>query len=199
MKNYNYYSGVTLGIVLTLLILVAVIGTYRGTQVYVEPINEPTPTTESPTTIYDPPYIILIDEDNVIDVDTMNEIYQDEILVNEIIEIAVEEHPEIRVETTHEFLGEFKLTFYCSCENCCGIGGGHTTASGTTPHINQTVAVDTDVIPFGTRLLINGAEYIAEDRGGAIKQNRIDIYVESHEKALEMGVQYADVYIVKEI
>jgi 3D (Asp-Asp-Asp) domain-containing protein len=91
-------------------------------------------------------------------------------------------------------LGEFKLTAYCPCEICCGKWSGGATASGVMPKANHTIAVDTDVIPFGTEVIINNKKYIAEDTGSAIKGNKIDIYFEDHQEALEFGVQYANVF-----
>ena len=91
-------------------------------------------------------------------------------------------------------LGEFKLTAYCSCSECCGIWSGSPTASGEMPMVNHTIAVDTSVIPFGTKVMINGNIYIAEDTGSAIIGNRIDIYMSSHNEALNFGVQYAEVF-----
>jgi 3D (Asp-Asp-Asp) domain-containing protein len=44
--------------------------------------------------------------------------------------------------------------------------------------------------------LINDQEYVAHDCGGAIKGNRIDIYMSSHEKALEWGVQNIEIFKV---
>jgi 3D (Asp-Asp-Asp) domain-containing protein len=55
--------------------------------------------------------------------------------------------------------------------------------------------VDPNVIPYGTEVIINGHAYIAQDCGGAIQQNRIDIYFESHEQALQFGLQTAYVYV----
>ena len=46
-------------------------------------------------------------------------------------------------------------------------------------------------------MIINGHIFTAEDCGGAIKDNRIDIYVNDHEKANALGVNYADVYLLK--
>ena len=43
----------------------------------------------------------------------------------------------------------------------------------------HTIAVDPSVIPPGSVVLINGHEYIAEDIGGAVKGNVIDIYSSS--------------------
>lgn len=95
---------------------------------------------------------------------------------------------------------EMTITAYCTCPKCCGkwseehhsrIGTDYIqkTASGTIPTANRTIAVDTNVIPFGTEVEIDGITYLAEDTGGAIKGNRIDIYMDSHKEALEWGVQ----------
>ena len=69
------------------------------------------------------------------------------------------------------------------------------TYTGTEATAGRTVAVDPDVIPLGSTVYIDGAEYIAEDIGGAIKGRRIDVLLPTHEAALEFGVQYADVAI----
>ena len=102
----------------------------------------------------------------------------------------VTEAPTSRVE----LLGMFKLTAYCACEKCCGKSDG-ITATGTKATANRTIAVDKTVIPYGTTVIINGNEYVAEDTGGAIKGNIIDIFFDDHEEALNFGVQYADVYV----
>ena len=95
-----------------------------------------------------------------------------------------------------EYLGNYKLTYYCSCELCCDVETG-ITATGTPVVEGQTIAVDPSVIPYGTQVIINGHVFTAEDCGGAIKGNRIDIYVNDHDKANALGVNYADIYLVK--
>ena len=104
---------------------------------------------------------------------------------------------EAAVEPSTTNLGEFKLTAYCTCEKCCGEWADGVTYTGTQATAGRTVAVDPDVIPLGSTVHINGAEYIAEDIGGAIKGNRIDVLCASHEAALQFGVQYADISITK--
>lgn len=112
------------------------------------------------------------------------------------------------VETEPELilLGEFKTTAYCTCVKCCGIWSQEhpsrvgtdyvqRTKSGTIPTEGRTVAVDPDVIPFGTVLIIDGHEYIAEDSGAAVKGNVVDIYFASHEAAVNYGVQTKTIYI----
>ena len=94
----------------------------------------------------------------------------------------------------------FIVTAYCSCKVCCGdyspevTGRPSQTASGTTPKENHTIAVDPKVIPLGTHVWIDGKEYVAEDTGSAIKGNRIDIYFNSHEQALQWGKRSKTVY-----
>ena len=93
-------------------------------------------------------------------------------------------------------LGEFRLTAYCPCEICCGKWSQYgLTASGTVPEEGRTIAVDKRVIELGETVTIDGVEYIAEDTGSAIKGNRIDIFFDDHQTALEFGVQYAEVFV----
>lgn len=94
-------------------------------------------------------------------------------------------------------LGTFKLTAYCPCEKCCGAWADGITYTGTTATAGRTIAVDPTVIPLGSTVYINGQAYIAEDIGGAIKENRVDVFFSTHEEALQFGVQYADVAIEK--
>lgn len=94
-------------------------------------------------------------------------------------------------------LGQFKLTAYCACSKCCGKSDG-ITYSGTKATQGRTIAVDPKVIPLGTKVYINGHEYIAEDIGGAINSYHIDVYFDDHSEALKFGVQYADVCVEME-
>lgn len=93
-------------------------------------------------------------------------------------------------------LGNFTITYYCACEICCNKADG-ITATGTPVIEGQTIAVDPSVIPYGTKVIIGGHIFTAEDCGGAIKKNHIDVYVNSHEEALALGVTNAEVYLVK--
>lgn len=99
---------------------------------------------------------------------------------------------------TGKSLGTFVITAYCTCRICCGVySGNNRTASGTVPTSNRTIAVDTSVIPFGTRVVINGQVYVAEDRGGAIKGNRIDMFFMTHKEALNWGRKSMEVYLAE--
>ena len=117
----------------------------------------------------------------------------------QIEEIPVEEIPveEIQeVTETKEYLGEFKITAYCPCSDCCGKWANGITSTGVTAIEGRTIAVDPKVIPYGSIVEIDGKRYVAEDTGGAIKKNRIDMYFDSHKVALNWGVQYHDVYLI---
>ena len=92
-------------------------------------------------------------------------------------------------------LGTYVLTAYCGCVKCNEGYRNNITASGVTARANHTIAAPSN-IPFGTRILINGREYVVEDRGGAIKGNRIDIYFDSHSEALDFGRQSAEIFII---
>lgn len=87
------------------------------------------------------------------------------------------------------YLGNFTLTAYCNCAQCCGTAG-NLTASGTVPSAGRTVAMAG--VPFGTQLLINGNVYTVEDLG--TPYGHVDIFFGSHSEALSFGLQYADVY-----
>lgn len=89
----------------------------------------------------------------------------------------------------------YKVTAYCSCSKCCGKSTGRT-ASGKMAKAGRTVAAPSS-FKFGTKLSINGKEYVVEDRGGSINGNRLDIFVNSHSEALRWGVRYLPVKVQK--
>lgn len=95
-------------------------------------------------------------------------------------------------------LGVFHITHYCQCSICCGPWANGITSTGVTATTNRTIAVDPTVIPYGSKVVINGQVYVAEDCGGAIKNNRIDIYMGSHAEALNSGVFDVEVYLLEE-
>lgn len=93
---------------------------------------------------------------------------------------------------------EFVITAYCPCVKCCGKNDG-ITASGVKAEQGVTVAMDKS-IPFGTIIYIDDVgERVVQDRGGAIKGNRIDLFFETHQEALEFGRKTKTVIIKKEM
>ena len=97
---------------------------------------------------------------------------------------------------TMSSMGQCKITFYCSCSECSG-PYGDLTATGTRCQEGRTVAVDPSVIAYGTKLLINGHVYIAEDCGSHVVGDHVDIYLDDHELTEKLGVKYTDVWIVR--
>ena len=98
-------------------------------------------------------------------------------------------------ETFLEFIGQFKISHYC-CEpykHICGDGKG-LTRTGIPVHPGL-ISVDPNVIPLGSIVMIDGTEYIAEDTGGMIKGNKIDMAVETHQEALNLGVYLSLIHI----
>lgn len=76
------------------------------------------------------------------------------------------------------------------------------TATGTTVRIG-TVAVDPRIIPYGTQMMIvaNDGSYIygiavAEDCGGSIKNNRLDLYFPTYNECIQFGIRECTVYFI---
>lgn len=105
-----------------------------------------------------------------------------------------EEKQELKEENSNlnsKYLGQYKITHYCSCSLCCGWSTG-ITASGTQATAGRTVGCNS--LPLGTKIVINGKTYTVEDRG-SMNSNVIDIYCNSHSEALNNGMYYTDVYL----
>ncbi len=84
----------------------------------------------------------------------------------------------------------FEATAYCYT--------GNRTATGTWPS-RGTIAVDPEVIPLGSKLYVEGyGEGIAEDTGGAIKGEIIDLYMESEAECWDWGRRQVEVRIIEE-
>ena len=89
---------------------------------------------------------------------------------------------------------------YCSCAKCTGKTNG-ITSSGAHAKEWHTVAAGSGY-PIGTVIYVpalankpNGGWFVVEDRGGAISNNRIDIYMGSHSSALQFGRKTLECYI----
>lgn len=90
------------------------------------------------------------------------------------------------------------VTHYDCCAECCGKDDG-ITASGVLATPGVTVAVDPNVIPLGSDVMVDYGDgeihyYRADDVGGSVKGNHIDLCVATHEEALQLGRQTATVY-----
>ncbi|WP_339063681.1 LysM peptidoglycan-binding domain-containing protein [Tepidibacillus marianensis] len=90
--------------------------------------------------------------------------------------------------------GVYTLTAYTAGPESTGKRPGDRgygiTSSGNRAKEGITVAVDPHVIPIGTRIYIEGIGYrVAQDTGGAIKGNKIDVYFEDVNEAIQFGVK----------
>lgn len=90
------------------------------------------------------------------------------------------------------YLGNFKLTAYCSCAKCCGKWSAYAGLTASGAYAAEGVTVAMGGVPFGTQLMINGHTYTVQDRG--TPYGHVDIYFSNHQAAVQFGLQYADVY-----
>ena len=96
----------------------------------------------------------------------------------------------------YRYIGECTITAYCPCAECCGRWADGLTASGL-PAGPGIVAVDPDVIPLGSTVIIDGMKYLAADTGSGVEGLHIDIFLASHEETVAHGVRTADVWVVE--
>ena len=108
----------------------------------------------------------------------------------------------------YEGVMQLEATAYCACYECCGKYPGNKwygiTATGTRAKVG-TIAVDPRVIPLGTKVYVEGlygaknyGYATAEDTGGAIKGQIIDLYFNTHRETINWGRQQVKVYILKD-
>ena len=97
-----------------------------------------------------------------------------------------------------EYMGDYVISAYCNCSICCGEYAGGPTHSGTMPVAGITVASNT--IPEGSYIMFNNHVYHVEDTGNpSVLGSRIDLYMDSHEEALNWGLQTFPVYAVTDV
>lgn len=86
---------------------------------------------------------------------------------------------------------KYIVTAYCPC-NECSEGYESMTSTGVKAKAGNTIAVDPDVIPYGSTVVIYYDKeligiFTAEDCGGAIKGKKIDIYFDNHDETIKWG------------
>lgn len=105
---------------------------------------------------------------------------------------------EIRIVRVGESLGQVVTSGYCNCSICCGIWSGGATASGVYPTANHTIAVDASnpFVPMGTKVIMNGVEYVVEDTGAFDRYGvQFDVFYGDHASASSHGHQSWEAYI----
>ncbi|MBQ9266909.1 3D domain-containing protein, partial [bacterium] len=113
--------------------------------------------------------------------------------------------------TEYKQVIEMKATAYCLCTKCCGKSPSSPNYGVTSSGLKivpgtgmKVIAVDPKVIPLGSKVYVEGlngaADYgyaVAADTGSAIKNNKIDVYMDTHSAALNWGRKSVKVYVVE--
>lgn len=120
-------------------------------------------------------------------VETAEPVIQKEPVAEEPVPVETQaETKEITVTAT---------AYTASCEGCSGI-----TATGVNIKDNpdkKVISVDPSVIPLGTEVYVEGYGYaVAADTGGAIKGNKIDVFIPDQQDAINWGKQQVEVKIL---
>lgn len=99
-----------------------------------------------------------------------------------------------KINTSTREVRRMKVTAYCTCPRCCGKWSDGYAASGVRAK-GKLIAADRRY-PFGTVMTVPGyGTATVQDRGGAIKGDRLDLLFPSHQAALQWGVRWLDVTI----
>ncbi len=90
-----------------------------------------------------------------------------------------------------------RVTAYCPCEKCCGKWADGQTASGYWIQLGDRFVAAPKHIPFGTKMIVPGYNESkpveVKDRGGSITVDRLDVYFDTHQEALNWGVKYLEI------
>ena len=94
----------------------------------------------------------------------------------------------------------FNTSAYCACKKCCGKTNG-ITSSGAKATSWYTLAAG-KAYPIGTVIYIpalknkpNGGWFVVQDRGGAISNSKLDVYMGTHTQALQFGRKNLECYV----
>ncbi len=113
------------------------------------------------------------------------------VLIGQDVDTLIDQNTGKKYEYTKEYTME--ATAYTNGPGSWGI-----TASGS-PTFLGMVAVDPKVIPLGTKLYVQDYGIaIAGDTGGAIKGNKIDIFLNTRQECMQFGRRSKKIYILKD-
>lgn len=103
------------------------------------------------------------------------------------------------IDDGHWQILRMRVTGYCPCSQCCGHFSDGVTANNHRIQPGDTFVAADKSFAFGTQMMIQGYNagrpVQVMDRGGAIKDNRLDLFFHTHQQALQWGVQYLDVLV----
>lgn len=116
------------------------------------------------------------------------------------VSIRAENGAETAEPDPGHLISDCTITYFCAeaYPHVCGTGDG-LTATGVRVQPGITCAVDPDVIPLGSTVIVDFGDgvphtYRAEDTGGTVRGNHVDLCVASHREAELLGVMRAAVY-----
>jgi 3D (Asp-Asp-Asp) domain-containing protein len=95
------------------------------------------------------------------------------------------------------YMGEFKITYYCDELGSHVCGGNGVTASGEQTVVGITAAADWSILPQGSKVYIESVGFREiQDVGGGVKGNHIDVLVETHQDAIDLGTHDEGVWLL---
>lgn len=95
------------------------------------------------------------------------------------------------------YIGDFKISYYCNELYLHTCGGTGTTASGKRTEVGVTAAADWSVLPKGSMVYIENVGFREiQDKGGAVKGNHIDVLVDLHSEAQQLGIDSEGVWLL---
>lgn len=145
---------------------------------------------------------LVISEDGIVVSKQLQNTEEKQAMSNQILEYGTQSQTQLanRDEISFYQTATMTTTGYCSCYLCCGKNPGDygygITASGL-PQGYGVVGVDTSMIPYGTKLYVEGYGYaVAGDTGGAIVANHLDLGFNSHSDAVAWAKRNVTVYFL---
>lgn len=95
------------------------------------------------------------------------------------------------------YVGDFKITYYCDGRYPHICGGNGVTASGKPTEVGVTAAADWSMLPNGSIIYIEGVGFReVQDVGGGVNGKHIDVLVQKHQEALDLGINYEGVWLL---
>lgn len=169
---------------------------------FVAPADAATHTVQKGDTLYSiaKKYDLTVDK-----LKSLNNLQTNNIKVNQVLnviadgETATNKEEEQSEKKEPTVVKTFKVTATAFTANCKGCSGVTSTGINLKKNPNvKIIAVDPKVIPLGTRVWVEGyGEAIAADKGGAIKGNKIDVFMPTKSKAYGWGRRTVTVKILE--
>ena len=169
---------------------------------FVAPADAATHTVQKGDTLYSisKKYNLTVDK-----LKSLNNLKTNNIKVKQVLTVSADDVTEAKKEEQkpeaeeQKVVKTFKVTATAFTANCKGCSGVTSTGFNLKKNPNaKIIAVDPKVIPLGTKVWVEGyGEAIAADKGGAIKGNKIDVFMPTKSKAYSWGRRTVTVKILE--